>query len=91
MNGHKVGTLPEDGALYKIRFALRKEHGGDLLSTPPVTACTSAGTAKTPRLAPIRETLAAAIADLGRVRRDFSCRIRSAAPVRWSSRLRRRR
>ena len=25
MNGHKVGTLPEDGALYKIRFALRKD------------------------------------------------------------------
>jgi len=23
MHGHKVGTLPEDGALYKVRFALR--------------------------------------------------------------------
>jgi len=25
MHGHKVGTLPEDGALYKVRFALRKD------------------------------------------------------------------
>ena len=25
MNGHKVSTLPEDGALYKVRFALRKD------------------------------------------------------------------
>ena len=33
-------------------------------------ACTSAATAKTPPFAPIKETLAAAIADLGRVRRD---------------------
>ena len=25
MHGHKVGTLPEDGALYKVRFDLRKD------------------------------------------------------------------
>ena len=89
MHGHKVGTLPEDGALYKVRFACARTPWKST-STPPATACTSAATAKTQRW-PHQETLAAAIADLGRVRRDSLVQDRSAAPARWSLRLPRRR
>ena len=69
MNGHKVGTLPEDGALYKIRFALRKDTVEIYLDTSG-DGLHKRGYRKNATLAPIKETLAAAIADLGRVRRD---------------------
>ena len=70
MHGHKVGTLPEDGALYKVRFALRKDvykrqvltvttadaerAAREVLFFDGVPACTSAGA-----------TLAAAVQLLG--------------------------
>ena len=57
MAGHKVSALPESGPVYKLRFALRKNTVEMMLDTSG-------------DLAPIKETLAAAIADLGRVRRD---------------------
>ena len=69
MNGHKVGTLPEDGALYKIRFALRKDTVEIYLDTSG-DGLHKRGYRKNATLSPIKETLAAAIADLGRVRRD---------------------
>ena len=90
MNGHKVGTLPEDGALYKIRFALRKDTVEIYLDTSG-DGLHKRGYRKNATLAPIKETLAAAIADLAGCAVTLSCRIRSAAPARWSSRLRRRR
>ena len=69
MQGHKVSTLPEDGALYKIRFALRKDTVEIYLDTSG-DGLHKRGYRKNATLAPIKETLAAAIADLGRVRRD---------------------
>mgnify|MGYP000842957296 CR=1 FL=1 len=69
MQGHKVSTLPEDGALYKVRFALRKDTVEIYLDTSG-DGLHKRGYRKNATLAPIKETLAAAIADLGRVRRD---------------------
>lgn len=69
MHGHKVGTLPEDGTLYKVRFALRKDTVEIYLDTSG-DGLHKRGYRKNATLAPIKETLAAAIADLGRVRRD---------------------
>lgn len=67
--GHKTTTLPETGALYKIRFALRKNVVEVMLDTSG-DGLHKRGYRKNATLAPIKETLAAAIADLGRVRRD---------------------
>ena len=61
--------LPEDGALYKVRFALRKDTVEIYLDTSG-DGLHKRGYRKNATLAPIKETLAAAIADLGRVRRD---------------------
>lgn len=67
--GHKTETLPETGALYKIRFALRKNTVEVMLDTSG-DGLHKRGYRKNATLAPIKETLAAAIADLGFVRRD---------------------
>ena len=69
MAGHKTSTLPESGALYKVRFALRKDTVEIYLDTSG-DGLHKRGYRKNATLAPIKETLAAAIADLGRVRRD---------------------
>lgn len=69
MAGHRVSTLPETGALYKLRFALRKNEAEVYLDTSG-DGLHKRGYRKNATLAPIKETLAAAIADLGRVRRD---------------------
>ena len=69
MAGHKTSTLPENGALYKVRFALRKDTVEIYLDTSG-DGLHKRGYRKNATLAPIKETLAAAIADLGRVRRD---------------------
>ena len=90
MQGHKVSTLPEDGALYKVRFALRKDTVEIYLDTSG-DGLHKRGYRKNATLAPIKETLAAAIADLGRVRRDSLVQDPSAVPARWSLRLRRKR
>ena len=69
MQGHKVSTLPEDGALYKVRFALRKDTVEIYLDTSG-DGLHKRGYRRNAMEAPLRETLAATIADLGRVRRD---------------------
>ena len=69
MHGHKVGTLPEDGALYKVRFALRKDTVEIYLDTSG-DGLHKRGYRKNATLAPIKETLAAAIIDLGRIYPD---------------------
>ena len=67
--GHKTTTLPETGALYKIRFALRKNVVEVMLDTS-CDGLHKRGYRKNATLAPIKETLAATIADVGFVRRD---------------------
>lgn len=67
--GHHTTTLPETGALYKIRFALRKNVVEVMLDTSG-DGLHKRGYRRNATLAPIKETLAAAIADLGRIRRD---------------------
>ncbi len=67
--GHKVTVLPETGAVYKLRFALRKDTVEMYLDTSG-DGLHKRGYRKNATLAPIKETLAAAIADIGRVRRD---------------------
>ena len=70
MKGHRTTVLPESGVEYKVRFMLRQKMCARSCWTPPARVCTSAVTAATPWKTPLRETLAATIADLGRVRRD---------------------
>ena len=67
--GHKTASLPETGALYKIRFAIRK-NVVEVMLDPSGDGLHKRGYRRNATLAPIKETLAAAIADLGRVRRD---------------------
>ena len=67
--GHKVLTLPETGALYKLRFSIRKNRVEIMLDTSG-DGLHKRGYRRNATVAPIKETLAAAIADLGRVRRD---------------------
>ena len=67
--GHKTSILPETGALYKIRFSLHKNVAEIMLDTSG-DGLHKRGYRKNATLAPIKETLAAAIADLGFVRRD---------------------
>lgn len=69
MAGHKTGTLPETGALYKIRFSLRKNDVEVMLDTSG-DGLHKRGYRRNSTLAPIKETLAAAIVDLAHVRRD---------------------
>ena len=69
--GHRVLMLPETGALYKIRFSIRKNQVEIMLDTSG-DGLHKRGYRRNATGAPIKETLAAAIADLGRVRRD-SC------------------
>ena len=72
MAGHHVSTLPETGALYKVRFALRKDVVEIMLDTSG-DGLHKRGYRRNATLAPIKETLAAAIADLGHVRREHVC------------------
>ncbi len=67
--GHRVTTLPETGDVYRLRFTLRKNEAEISLDTSG-EGLHKRGYRKNATLAPIKETLAAAIADLGRVRRD---------------------
>ena len=67
--GHKVLTLPETGQEYRIRFSIRKNEAEIFLDTSG-EGLHKRGYRRNATGAPIKETLAAAIADLGRVRRD---------------------
>ncbi len=69
MAGHKTSVLPETGPVYKLRFSLRKNVVEMMLDTSG-DGLHKRGYRKNATLAPIKETLAAAIADLGHVRRD---------------------
>lgn len=67
--GHRVQTLPETGALYKIRFSIRKDVVELMLDTSG-DGLHKRGYRKNSTLAPIKETLAAAMIDLGRIYHD---------------------
>ena len=69
LNKHHTSVLPETGAEYKIRFMLRKNVCEIMLDTTG-EGLHKRGYRRNAMEAPIRETLAATIADLGRVRRD---------------------
>lgn len=69
MKYHRTTILPESGTEYKIRFMLRKDHCEIMLDTSG-DPLHKRGYRRNSMEAPIRETLAATIADLGRVRRD---------------------
>ncbi len=67
--GHHVSMLPESGSQYRIRFSIRKNVVEVMLDTTG-DGLHKRGYRRNATGAPIKETLAAAIADLGRVRRD---------------------
>ncbi len=67
--GCGVTVLPEDGPLYKLRFSLRKNIAEVFLDTSG-EGLHKRGYRKNGVTAPIKETLAAAIADLGRIYPD---------------------
>lgn len=67
--GHKTLTLPETGQEYRIRFSIRKNEAEIFLDTSG-EGLHKRGYRRNATGAPIKETLAAVIADLGRVRRD---------------------
>ena len=69
MAKHHTSVLPESGTEYKIRFMLRKNVCEIMLDTTG-EGLHKRGYRRNAMEAPIRETLAATIADLGRVRRD---------------------
>ena len=69
MKGHRTSVLPETGVEYKIRFMLRKDLCEIMLDTTG-EGLHKRGYRRNAMEAPIRETLDATIADLGRVRRD---------------------
>ncbi|MCI6640103.1 MAG: class I SAM-dependent RNA methyltransferase [Pygmaiobacter massiliensis] len=67
--GHRTNFLPESGQLYKLRFSLRKDLCEVFLDTSG-DGLHKRGYRASATEAPIKETLAAAIADLARVRPD---------------------
>lgn len=69
MQYHHVTALPETGGEYRIRFALRKNVCEIMLDTSG-EGLHKRGYRRNATEAPIKETLAATIADVGRVRRD---------------------
>ena len=69
MQYHHVSTLPETGTLYRIRFSIRKNICEIMLDTTG-DGLHKRGYRRNATEAPIKETLAATIADVGRVRRD---------------------
>lgn len=67
--GHNTKILPETGNLYKVRVALRKDVVSVMLDTSG-DGLHKRGYRRTSGEAPIKETLAAAIVDLARVKGD---------------------
>ncbi len=66
---HGVQTLPESGNLYKLRFSIRKDIAQIMIDTTGV-GLHKRGYRKNSTLAPLKETLAATIVDLGRIYHD---------------------
>lgn len=69
MKSHNTEFLAERGNEYRIRFSLRKDMAEVFLDTSG-DGLHKRGYRRKAGLAPLKETLAAAMADLGRVRRD---------------------
>ncbi len=69
MHGHRTSLLPESGSEYRVQFLLRKDQCEIMLGTSG-EGLHKRGYRRNAMEAPLRETLAATIADLGRVRRD---------------------
>lgn len=67
--GHHVEFLPERGEEYRIRFSIRKDVAEVFLDTSG-PGLHKRGYRKNALIAPLKETLCAAMADFGRVRRD---------------------
>ncbi len=67
--GHKVQFLPERGKDYRIRFSLRKDMAEVFLDTSG-DGLHKRGYRRVAGAAPLKETLAAAMADFCRVRRE---------------------
>lgn len=67
--GHHTQILPETGAVYKIRFSIRKNVAEIQLDTSG-DGLHKRGYRRNSTLAPIKETLASAIIDLGRIYPD---------------------
>ncbi len=67
--GHHVQHLPEDGAEYRLRFSIRKNMAELFLDTSGA-GLHKRGYRRISGTAPLKETLAAGIADIARVRRD---------------------
>ncbi len=67
--GHNVNTLPESGVKYGIRFSIRKDIAQIMLDTSGA-GLHKRGYRRNSTLAPIKETLAATIIDLGRIYSD---------------------
>lgn len=67
--GHHTSDLPETGELYKVRFSIRKNVAEVMLDTSG-DGLHKRGYRKNATSAPIKETLAAAIIDLGRIYPD---------------------
>lgn len=67
--GHKVEFLPERGEEYRIRFSIRKDVAEVFLDTSG-EGLHKRGYRRKASLAPLKETLAAAMADFGRIRRS---------------------
>ena len=67
-NSYNTTVLPEDGDLYKIRFSIRKDVVEIMLDTSG-DGLHKRGYRKKANLAPLKETLAATIVDLARLRK----------------------
>ena len=67
--GHRVQVLPESGGEYRIRFSLRKNEAEIMLDTSG-EGLHKRGYRRQSTLAPIKETLACAMLDLGRIYPD---------------------
>ena len=69
MHGHHTSVLPETGSEYRVQFLLRKDLCEIMLDTSG-EGLHKRGYRRNAMEAPLRETLAATIVDLSRVRRD---------------------
>lgn len=67
--GHRVQALPESGGEYRIRFSIRKNEAEIMLDTSG-EGLHKRGYRRQSTLAPIKETLACAMLDLGRIYPD---------------------
>ena len=82
MAGHHVSTLPETGALYKLRFALRKDRMEMYLDTSG-DGLHKRGYRRNATLAPSRRRWPQPSPTWAACGGTASCRTPSAVPARW--------